>query len=85
MSARPEVVLGGPEGDLVDRVCVADERYFREHPGVTQFDRPHVPGEFAPFDSDLSVSEFPWVTVTRIGPGVRTRVPVPWYRVVSLS
>ncbi len=56
-------------GRLVDRLMQADAAWFRRNPGQKVVVRDYVPGEAWPFHAPLGSR----VTVTLIGPGVRTR------------
>ena len=56
-------------GKLVDRLMVQDAAWFRDNPGTRVFTRAYVPGEAWPHHAPVGSR----VTVTLIGPGVRTR------------
>lgn len=64
-----------PNSDLIDQVCEKDRLYFEEQPGVDEYVRPYVPGEFAPFwPEDAQI-----VKVIQVEPGVRIRQPLKIY------
>ncbi len=59
-----------PFGAIIDGVSAMDREYFEANPGQSSYVRGMVPGEFWPYNIDL-----PYVKVTSMEDGVRTREP----------
>jgi hypothetical protein len=64
------IKLPSPYDELIDRVCNEDRIYFENHPGVDEYVREYVSGEFWP-----TAQKCKYVKVVQIKPGIRMRAP----------
>ena len=59
--------------DLIERVSDGDRDFFAAHPGLDEYVRPLVPGEFGGPEWELGIMA---VLVVQWTPGARTRHPL---------
>ena len=71
---RTDYTLKGAEGRLIDEVCLADRKWFEEHPNETEYVRPYRKGEYYP--SELESMNVVGVRVVKITDSIRARIPI---------
>ncbi len=84
-AARREGGLGAATLAAIERASESDRVYFEEHLGADCYLRPRVPGEMGPFEDECSPADFPFMRVTQIRPGLRTREPCAHLEILSMS